>query len=116
MVNSLYVYIILCCSRKSPYCSPPPSHPPQNELEIPGGMRRAQTSKNAKVYLQFSREVGRGLRKNPFHRRGFPLIHSYATKMFFHFALRERIHLDWILAGSHGLSFKPSPLLLIILH
>ena len=63
MVNSLYVYIILCCSRKSPYRSPPPSHPPQNELEIPGGMRRAQTSKNAKVYLQFSREVGRGLRK-----------------------------------------------------
>ena len=72
MVNSLYVYIILCCSRKCPYCSPPPSHPPQNELEIPGRMRRAQTSKNTKVYLQFSREVGRGLRKIPSTREAPP--------------------------------------------
>ena len=71
-------YIVLFYKISLLFPSLPP--PPTERIGNSWGMRRAQISINAKVNYNFHGMWAGVLGKNPFHGRGYPLIHSYARK------------------------------------
>lgn len=71
-------YIVLFYKISLLFPSLPP--PPTERIGNSWGMRRAQISINAKVNYNFHGMWAGVLGMNPFHGRGYPLIHSYARK------------------------------------